>query len=57
MEEDYSVKVLIVDAMGVLQNMKKTPSMLKLSDLQDAFNKSIITMMAGYVEGRVVFDR
>ena len=39
---------------GVLQNMKKDK---KLSDLQDAFNKHIITMMAGYVEGRVVFDR
>ena len=32
-------KVLIVDAMSVLQSMKKTPTMLKLADLQDAFNK------------------
>ena len=31
--------------------------MLKLSDLQEAFNKRIEKMMAGYVEGRVVFDR
>lgn len=51
------VKVLIVDAMGILQSMKKTPTMLKLSDLQNAFNKRIEKMMAGYDEGRVVFDR
>ena len=40
-EEESSVSVLIVDAMGVLQSMKKTPTMLKLSDLQEAFNKRI----------------
>lgn len=56
-EPDSSINVLIVDAMGVLQGMKKTPSMLKLSDLQDAFNKRIEKMMANYDEGRVVFDR
>ena len=31
--------------------------MQKLSDLQDAFNKRIEKMMAGYDEGRIVFDR
>ena len=58
-QEDVSssVSVLVVDAMGVLQSMKKTPTMLKLSDLQDAFNKRIEKMMAGYDEGRIVFDR
>ena len=50
-------KVLIVDAMAVLQSMKKTPMMLKLSDLQVAFIKCIEFMMVGYSEGRVVFDR
>ena len=56
-EEDSSVRVLIVDAMGVLQSMRKTPAMQKLSDLLDAFTKRIEKMMAGYDEGRVVFDR
>ena len=51
------VKVLIIDAMGVLQRMKKTPAMHKMSDLQNAFNRRIQGMMAGYNEGRVVFDR
>jgi len=50
-EDDSSVSVLIVDAMGVLQGMKKTPTMLKLSDFQDAFNKRIKMMMSGYDEG------
>jgi len=49
--------VLIVDSVGVLQSMKKTPTMVKLSDFQEAFNKWIEKMMAGYDEGRVVFDR
>ena len=31
--------------------------MQKLSNLQDAFNKRIEKMMAGYDEGRIVFDR
>ena len=56
-QEGPSVKVLIVDAMGILQSMTKTPTMLKLSDLQNAFHKRIENMMAGYDEGRVVFDR
>ena len=43
--------------MGVLQSMKKTPTMVKLSDFKEAFNKWIEKMMAGYDEGRVVFDR
>ena len=56
-EPDSSVSVLTVDTMGVLQSMKKTPTMLKLSDLRDAFNKRIEKMMVGNDEGRVVFDR
>ena len=55
-EPDSSVSVLTVVTMGMLQSMKKTPTMLKLSDLQDAFNKRI-EKMVGYDEGRVVFDR
>jgi len=43
--------------MGVLLSMKKTATMLKLSDLQDAFNKRIEKMMVGNDEGRVVFGR
>ncbi len=56
-QEDPTTKVLITDAMGVLQSMKKTPTMLRMSDLQNAFTKRIEKMMAGYVEGRVVFHR
>ena len=55
-KEKSSVSVLIVDSTGVLQIMKKTRTM-KLSDFQEAFNKWIEKMMAGYDEGRVVFDR
>ena len=50
-------KVLIIDAMAVLQSMKKTPTMQRLSDLQEAFIKRIVFKMAGYIERRVVFDR
>ena len=50
-------QVLVVDAMAVLQSMKKTSSMNKLSDLQNTFNKCIESMMLGYSEGRFIFDR
>jgi hypothetical protein len=50
-------QVLIVDAMAVLQSITKTSSMKKLSDLQNAFIKRIKSMMLGYSEGRVIFDR
>ena len=50
-------RVLVVDAMAVLQSMKKTPTMRRLSDLQETFIKHIEMMMVGYDEGRIVFDR
>ena len=50
-------KVIIIDAMAVLQSMTKTPTTQKLSDLQEAFIKRIEFMMVGYSEGHVVFDR
>lgn len=50
-------KVLIVDAMAVVQSMKKTATTQKFIDLQEAFVKRIEFMMVGYSEGRVVFDR
>ena len=56
-EADATIKVLIIDAMAVLQCMKKNNAMQKLSDLQDTFNKSIQNMVSGYDEVRVVFDR
>ena len=49
-------KVLIVDAMALMQCMRKTSSMKTLSDLQKAFVKRIECMMVGYNEGRVIFD-
>ena len=48
-------KVLIIDAMAVLQTMKKSAKTKKLSD--EAFIKRIEKMMIGYREGHVVFDR
>ena len=50
-------KVLIIDAMAILQTMKKTSTTQKLVDLQHAFIKRIESMMVDYSEGRVVFDR
>ena len=50
-------RVLIVDAMAVLQCLKKMPTMRKISDLSEVFIKRIEGMMVGYDEGRVVFDR
>ena len=49
--------MLIIDAMAVLQAMKKSSTIKKLSDLEEAFIKRIENMMTGYREGHVVFDR
>ena len=56
-EADATIKVLIIDAMAVLQCMKKKNTMQTLSDLQDAFNEHIQSIVSGYDEVRVVFDR
>ena len=50
-------RVLIVEAMAVLQCTNKTPRMRKISDLSEVFIKRIEGMMVGYDEGRSVFDR
>ena len=50
-------RVIIIDVMGVLQCMKKTATMLKLSDFQAAFIQRVDTMMKGFNECCVVFDR
>ena len=55
-ETDATIKVLIIDAMAVLQCMKKNNTMQTLPDLQNAFNECIQNMVSGYDEVRVVFD-
>ena len=47
----------IIDAMGVMQAIKKGPSMINCSDFAQAFVRSIRKIMSGYTEGRVIFDR
>ena len=46
-EADATIKVLIIDAMAVLQCMKKKNTMQILSDLQDTFNERIQSMVSG----------
>ena len=48
-EADATIKGLIIDAMAVLQCMKKNNTMQTLSDLQDAFNERIQNMVSGYM--------
>lgn len=49
-------RVLIVDAMAVGQSLEKTPTMRRLSVLQQAFVERIEMMVFGYDGGRIVFD-
>ena len=49
--------VLIVDAIAIVQSMKKTSSMTKMLHLKEAFLKRISKMMRGYDKGRIIFDR
>ena len=54
---ENSTKVMIIDAMGVVQNMKKTPGMKRMLDFRDAFVKRIRQMSNSYQETCVIFDQ
>ena len=51
-----SMKVFIIDAMAVVQTIKKTPTMKKMSDFCKVFCKKIQRLAKHYDEARVVFD-
>ena len=51
-----SNRVLIVDAMAVLQGMKKGPGMLTILHLKETFLKKIGKMSNSYDEVRIIFD-
>ena len=55
LNKEFNEKVIIFDAMGILQSMEKTPAM-KVCHLKTAFIKRIKHLMIGYSEGRVLFD-
>ena len=50
-------KVCIIDAMAVVQAIKKGPSMLTCLDFASAFVRSIRKIIFGYDESCVIFDR
>lgn len=54
---DFRDRALVVDAMAVLQSMKKTPTMRTLADLRETFVRRIENMLHGFNEGRIIFDR
>ena len=54
---DRAPRVLVIDAMAVVQCIKKTPSMTTILHLKTAFNARIERMAIGYMEVRVIFDR
>ena len=53
----FSNQALKVDAMDVLQSMKKTAIMRKLPDLKEVFVRHIENMLTVFNEGRILFDR
>lgn len=55
--EDEIHKVCIIDAMAIVQAIKKGPAMVNCADFAQAFVRSIHTILSGYNEGRVIFDR
>ena len=53
---DVKVKVAIIDAMAIVQGIKKTLTMKKMSDFRLLFCKKIQRRAKNYSETRVVFD-
>ena len=56
---DNRDRALVVDAMAVVQSMKKTLTMRTLADLKETFVKRIENLLNGFNDGRIihVFDR
>ena len=52
-----SKRVIIFDAMAIVQSIKKTASMKTVKDFAEVFKTRIIEGSAGFEEVRVVFDR
>ncbi len=50
-------KLIVIDAMAVVQGIKKTASMKKLAHLVDAFIQRIERLIQGYESCQVIFDR
>ena len=50
-------RVCVVNAMAVVQAIKKSQSMVNCSDFADVFVRSIKKMISACEEGRVIFDR
>jgi hypothetical protein len=48
--QESSRKVIIVDAMAVMQCITKTPSMVRLLDMQNSFLSRIESLVKGYTE-------
>ena len=48
---------LVIDAMPVLQSMKKTAALRTLADLKETFIRRIENMLTGFNKGRIIFDR
>ena len=48
--------VAIIDAMAIVQTIKKNPTMKKMSDFRTVFCKKIQRRVKKYTEARVVFD-
>lgn len=52
----HPYRILIIDAMAVLQSIKKRQTMVTIVDLQSAFIKQIELLVSSYLEARLVFD-
>ena len=49
-------RVALIDAMAVVQGIKKTPTMKKMLDFRDVLIKKVQRKAKGYTETRVLFD-
>ena len=55
-EQQTLCRVLIVDAMAILQGIKKSPGMTSIRHLKETFVKKMMNMSRRYDEVRVLFD-
>ena len=53
----FRYQAQVVDAMAVLQSLKKTGTMRTLADLKEAFVRRTENILTGFNESRIILDR
>ena len=55
--QESAMKIILFDAMEIVNSLKKTPEIETCADFGNAFIRKLISMSSGYDEVHLIFDR